>query len=82
MTKSARSEAGARAELPASGIFGPEWFKWRGATLAVTLRDEPLAFTRLDDVREAGDHCAATLTELDAPREAGSGARAGVAARG
>jgi hypothetical protein len=48
----------------------------------VTLRDEPLAFTRLDDVREAGDHCAATLTELDAPREAGSGARAGVAARG
>ena len=69
---------GQRAPLrgaPPSGIFGPEWFKWRGATLAVELEGEPPFTARLDDVQTSLKDSAigmtrppkaATLTLLDA----------------
>ena len=54
-----------RTTLGQSGIFGPEWYKWRGATLEVRLRDEPPFAARLDDVRLGKGGHYAVLTELD-----------------
>ncbi|HZA66923.1 MAG TPA: hypothetical protein VE592_08225 [Geminicoccaceae bacterium] len=54
-----------RRQEGADGIFGPEWFKWREATLRVTLRDEPPFIARLDDVRQGKGGHYAVLSELD-----------------
>ena len=46
---------------PASGIFGPDWFKWRGATLDVRPDEEPPFMARL----EAVENGIARLSVLD-----------------
>lgn len=56
------------AQGPASGIFGPDWPKWRGAIMEVALEGEPPFLARLDDVRRSGaigNFSQATLMELD-----------------
>lgn len=56
----------------ASGIFGPHWHNWRGATLAVELDGEPPFVARLDAVGSVQDgiggpkYTRASLTILDA----------------
>lgn len=52
---------GASAPSP-TGIFGPDWFKWRSATLRVEIEGEPPFAARLDAVQRG----VATITELDA----------------
>jgi hypothetical protein len=57
--------AGPRPQEGAAGIFNRDWHKWRGATLRVTLRDEPPFIARLDDVRQGKGGHYAVLSELD-----------------
>lgn len=52
--------------LPPIGIFGPDWHRWRGATLHITLEDEPPFMARLDKMQVSGRARVAHLTELDA----------------
>lgn len=51
---------------PSTGIFGPEWPKWRGAIMRIALPSEPPFVARLEAVQRASagaDH--ALVTELD-----------------
>lgn len=56
-----------RTALGQSGIFGPDWPKWRGAILEVRLPTEPAFLAHLDDVRPSKDAGlrSASLMELD-----------------
>ena len=61
----AKSKIARSDPMPASGIFGPDWAKWRGATLRVELDGEKPFVARLDDVL-ATIPKSATVTVLDA----------------
>lgn len=63
MTKHRTSALRADQPQPGGGIFGPDWHKWRGATLHVALEGEPPFLARFDNVSPHPE--VASLTELD-----------------
>ena len=63
----ARQPASSARPAGASGIFGADWHKWRGATLEITLPGEPPLIARLEAVGSPSStgRPRASLTVLD-----------------